>query len=88
MEGNFTMRRKFFIRNFFVIALPVAFIVALLGCMAIYITYNSTKKSVLFAQEQMVDRIKESSDVIFSEADAQSLIIAFLPMLLLSCSPF
>lgn len=77
------MKRNFFIRNFFLVALPTVLVVALLGCMAIVMTYNITSKTIHTVEEQTVSRIKESTSVIFSEADAQSLNYSISPYVML-----
>jgi two-component system sensor histidine kinase YesM len=77
------MKRKFFLRNLFFIALPTVLVVALLGCMAIFMIYNITSKTINTVEEQTVSQIQDSAEVIFSEADAQSLNYSISPYILI-----
>ncbi|MFV0413259.1 MAG: sensor histidine kinase [Oscillospiraceae bacterium] len=77
------MKRRFFIRNFILVALPVLLAVLLLGSMAAYVTMKSAQKAITTANEQAVSRIRESTELIFSEADAQSLNYSFSPTVIL-----
>lgn len=77
------MKRKFFLRNFFILALPTVIVVTLLGYMTIFITYEMTSKSIHTVEEQTLSRVKESAGVIFSEADAQSLNYSISPYVML-----
>lgn len=72
----------FFIRNFFFIALPVALVAALLGCVIIWITNSNAKRNIYTSQEQAVNRIMDGMNVIFSEADAQSLNYSVSPYIM------
>ena len=73
------MKRKFFIRNFFMIAMPAVLVVSLLGCMSVWMTFDNARKSIQKDEAQAVNRIKSSMEVIFSEADAQSLNYSISP---------
>ena len=67
------MKRKFFLRNFLFVAFPAVLVAILLGAMAVYLTIDSTKEEITRNQEQKLNQIKDSLEVIFSDADAQSL---------------
>ena len=77
------MRRRFFIHNLVLLTLPVVLVVLLLGFMALYITMDSTSKSIQSINEQTTDRIQESTELIFNEADAQSLNYSVSPYVML-----
>lgn len=67
------MKRKFFVRNFIFVAFPAILVALLLGAMAVYLTINSTREEIVRNQEQKLNQIKDNLEVIFSDADAQSL---------------
>jgi len=73
---------RFFIRSFFFIALPVVLVVALLGYVTIWITNSNARKNICTSQEQSVSRIMDGMNVIFSEADAQSLNYSISPYIM------
>ncbi len=77
------MKRQFFIRNFLLVTLPVILVIVLLGWIAIYIINTSTQKSITDINTQTVSRIRESTELIFSEADAQSLNYSITPHVML-----
>lgn len=77
------MRRRFLIRNFFSLTLPVLLVVVLLGVMALFITADGTKNSIESIDRQTVERIADSTRLIFSEADAQSLNYSVSPYMIL-----
>ena len=67
------MKRKFFLRNFLFVAFPAILVAVLLGAMAVYLTIDSTKDEITRNQDQKLNQIKDNLEVIFSDADAQSL---------------
>lgn len=77
------MRRRFFLRNFLLVTLPVVLVIILLGLITIYIINSSTKRSITDINTQTVNRIRESTELIFSEADAQSLNYSITPYVML-----
>lgn len=77
------MRRRFFLRNFLLVTLPVILVIVLLGWIAVYIINSSAKKSITDINTQTVSRIRESTELIFSEADAQSLNYSITPHVML-----
>lgn len=77
------MRRRFFLRNFLLVTLPVVLVIILLGLITIYIINSSTKRSITDINTQTVNRIRESTELIFSEADAQSLNYSITPHVML-----
>jgi two-component system sensor histidine kinase YesM len=77
------MRWKFLIRNFIVVTLPVFLVAVLFSLTAIFITMETSRRTVETINEQTVSRIKESTELIFSEADAQSLNYSLSPFVML-----
>lgn len=77
------MKRKFYLKNFFFIALPTVLVILLLGCMILYLSYSTSKREVMRIEEHTVSRIKESLEVLYSEADAQSLNYSEYPNIML-----
>lgn len=75
------MKRKFFIRNFLYGALPAIVVAVLLGTMALYQTIARTREDILKAQTQTLKQMKDNMDVIFSDADAQSLNYSAYPFI-------
>lgn len=67
------MKRKFFVRNFMFGALPAIVVAVFLGAMALYQTFDRTREEILKTQAQTLNQMKDSMDVMFSDADAQSL---------------
>lgn len=67
------MKRKFFVRNFIFVAFPAILVAVLLGAMAVYLTIDTTRDEITRNQEQKLNQIKDNLEVIFSDADAQSL---------------
>lgn len=76
------MKRKFFIRNFVLIAMPAVLVTVLLGCMAVWMGYSNAVKEIRERQNQTVERIKSNVEVILSEADAQSLNYSVSPYIM------
>jgi len=77
------MRRRFFFRNFLLVTLPIVLVIVLLGWMAIYIINSNAKKSITGDNVRTVSRIRESTELMFSEADAQSLNYSVSPHVML-----
>ncbi len=77
------MKQRFFLRNFLLVTLPVILVVVLLGWMAVYVINSSTRKSIAELNRQTVSRIRESTELMFSEADAQSLNYSITPHVML-----
>lgn len=77
------MKRRFFLRNFLLVALPVLLSVAILGCIAVYITIDSSRESIENTNRQSAGRIREITELMFSEADAQSLNYSMSPYVML-----
>ena len=61
------MERKFFVRNFLLIAMPAVLVVILLGCMAVWIVYRNAEREIQVNQKNTVGQIHNSMEVIFSE---------------------
>ena len=64
-------------------ALPVLLSVAILGCIAVYITVDSSRERIESTNEQTAGRIREITEVMFSEADAQSLNYSMSPYVMI-----
>jgi two-component system sensor histidine kinase YesM len=77
------LRRYFFIKNFIQVSLPVILAVSLIGSLTVYLTVNETKKSIANVNSRTVQRIQENTELIFSEADAQSLNYSVSPMVMM-----
>lgn len=77
------MKRRFFFRNFLLVTLPVVLVIAMLGWMAIYIINSNAKKSIIENNMRTIGRIRESTELMFSEADAQSLNYSVSPHVML-----
>ena len=77
------MKRRFFFRNFLLVTIPVVLVIALLGWMAIYIINSNAKKSIIENNMRTIGRIRESTELMFSEADAQSLNYSVSPHVML-----
>lgn len=77
------MKRRFFFRNFLLVTLPVVLVIVLLGWMAIYIINSNAKKSINENNVRTISRIRESTELMFSEADAQSLNYSVSPHVML-----
>ncbi len=77
------MKRRFFFRNFLLVTLPVVLVIILLGWMAIYIINSNAKKSIIENNMRTIGRIRESTELMFSEADAQSLNYSVSPHVML-----
>ncbi|GHT68475.1 hypothetical protein FACS1894110_16080 [Spirochaetia bacterium] len=77
------MKRSFFIHNFILITLPMLLVAALLSIVVIYITIDGSRKTIETINEQTVGRIRESTELMFSEADAQSLNYSISPFVML-----
>jgi two-component system sensor histidine kinase YesM len=59
------------------------FVALLLSIIAIFITMETSRKTIETINEQTVGRIRESTELIFSEADAQSLNYSLSPFVML-----
>jgi two-component system sensor histidine kinase YesM len=77
------MKRTFFLHNFINVTLPVLVVVILLGILAVYITMEGSRKTIETINEQTVGRIRESTELMFSEADTQSLNYSVSPHVVL-----
>ncbi|WP_099468587.1 cache domain-containing sensor histidine kinase [Konateibacter massiliensis] len=77
------MKQRFFLRNFLLVTLPVILVIVLLGWIAVYIINSSAQKAINDINIQTVSRIRESTELIFSEADAQSLNYSITPHVML-----
>jgi two-component system sensor histidine kinase YesM len=77
------MKRTFFIHNFINVTLPVLVVVILLGVLAVYITMEGSRKTIEAVNEQTIGRIRESTELMFSEADTQSLNYSASPHVML-----
>ncbi len=77
------MRRYFFVKNFIQVSLPVILAVSLIGSLTVYLSINETKKSIDNVNTRTVQRIQENTELIFSEANAQSLNYSISPMVMM-----
>ncbi|NJP41768.1 histidine kinase [Oscillospiraceae bacterium HV4-5-C5C] len=77
------MRKRFFIKNFLVIFLPALFVVCVLGGLATILTLLQMQKQIELNNQQTANRISESTELIFSEADALSLNYSVSPTVML-----
>jgi two-component system sensor histidine kinase YesM len=77
------VKRTFFVHNFINITLPVLVVVILLGILVVYITMEGSRKTIETINEQTVGRIRESTELMFSEADTQSLNYTVSPRVIL-----
>jgi two-component system sensor histidine kinase YesM len=67
------MTRKNFIRNYIFVTLPVLLVAVLYSLTAIFITIESSRKTIETINGQTVGRIRESAELVWNEADVQSL---------------
>jgi len=67
------VRNRFFFQNFLYFTLPVISVVLITGIIASLITIKETRNSVFSINEQTVERVKEGTELILNEVDAQSM---------------
>ena len=77
------MRRHFFIKNFIQVSLPVIMAIVMIGIVAVYLTINESEKYVEGINQQTIERIQRNTELLFSEADAQSLNYSVSPSVML-----
>ena len=65
------------------IFIPVMVAILMIGSVALYIALNETSKTIEKTNRQTINRIQESVEVIFSEADAQSLNYSVSPSVMM-----
>lgn len=78
------MNRRFFLHNFLITTIPTVFSALLIGIFSVGLVYCNAEKAVQAANEQALTSIRESLDLMLSEADAQSLNYSFSPHVMLS----
>ena len=78
------MNRRFFLHNFLITAIPTVVAALLIGALSVGLVYRNAKNAVQTANEQALTSVRESLDLMLSEADAQSLNYSFSPHVMLS----
>lgn len=78
------MRRRFFLTNFILIFTPVIVAILLIGVAMLHLTISETQENIELINRQTVERIKENTELIFAEADVQSLNYSVSPNVVLS----
>ncbi|MFT4005293.1 MAG: hypothetical protein QM683_06465 [Lacrimispora sp.] len=67
------MKRRFFLKNFAMMTIPTLLAVLLIGLLSMFLVYDNAKKAVNSANERALSTLRESMELMLSEADAQSL---------------
>lgn len=67
------MKRRFFLKNFAVMTIPTLLAVLCIGLFSMVLVYHNAKNAVYSANEQALSTLRESMELMLSEADAQSL---------------
>lgn len=67
------MKRRFFLKNFAVMTIPTLLAVLCIGLFSMALVYHNAKNAVYSANEQALSALRESMELMLSEADAQSL---------------
>lgn len=78
------VRRRFFLTNFILIFTPVIVAILLIGVAMLHLTISETQENIELINRQTVERIKENTELIFAEADVQSLNYSVSPNVVLS----
>jgi two-component system sensor histidine kinase YesM len=73
------MRNTFSVKNFIVSAAPVFLAAIVLGLVAVFISFEISGRTIEAVNRQTISRIKESTEIILSEADALILIYNIYP---------
>ncbi len=77
------MKRRFFLKNFAMMTIPTLLAVLLIGLLSMFLVYDNAKKSVNSANERALYTLRESMELMLSEADAQSLNYSVSPHVML-----
>ncbi|WP_333648983.1 cache domain-containing sensor histidine kinase [Lacrimispora sp.] len=77
------MKRRFFLKNFAMMTVPTLLAVLLIGLLSMFLVYDNAKKAVNSANERALSALRESMELILSEADAQSLNYSVSPHVML-----
>lgn len=78
------MRQRFFLMNFMLIFMPVIVAIPLIGAAILHLTISETQNNIELINKQTVERVRESTELIFAEADVQSLNYSVSPNVILS----
>lgn len=77
------MKRRFFLKNFAMMTIPTLLAVLLIGLLSMFLVYDNAKKAVNSANERALSTLRESMELMLSEADAQSLNYSVSPHIML-----
>ncbi|MFA7128021.1 MAG: histidine kinase [Sphaerochaeta sp.] len=77
------MKQRFFLTSFLMVTIPVVLAVTLIGGMSVFLSVMESGKTIRQTNAQTIGRVRESLELMFSEADAQSLNYSVSPYVLL-----